>query len=330
MAKARRRQFLIAAGALLAAPVAVRAQQTAGMRRIGYLTPFPLGNSLNVEAFRQGLREAGYVEGKNVIVEMRSAEGRQERLPQLLAELLDLKMEVIVAASTPGALAAKRATTTVPIVFGGVLDPVGSGIVATLARPGGNITGVTVGIGGAGFTGKCLELLKEAAPAVSHVAVLVNPTYPLSAQFRKEVPAAARSLALKFDLHEASKSGDLDAAFDAIGASGAQGIFVAPDPFLTDSSRRIAVLAASKRLPALHFSKRFAEAGGLMSYGGSLEDSYRRAAAYVDRILKGAKPADLPVEQPTRFELVINLGTAKAIGLKFPQSILLRADQVIE
>jgi putative ABC transport system substrate-binding protein len=329
MAETRRRRLLIAGGALLAAPVVLHAQPAAGVRRIGYLSPSSQGAS-SFEAFRQGLKEAGYAEGTNLVLEVRFAEGKMERLPQLMSELLGLKVELIVAASTHGALAAKKATSTVPVVFGGVADPVGSGIVATLARPGGNVTGVAVMIGGEGFTGKCLELLKEAAPGMSHVAMLLNPLHPLSAQFRKEIVPAARSLAMRFDVHEASRAGDLDAAFAAIGASGAQGLFIAPDPFLTDGSLRIALFAASRRLPSLHFSKRFAESGGLMSYGGSLEDSYRRAAAYVDRILKGAKPADLPVEQPTRFELVVNLGTAKAIGLKFPQSILLRADQVIE
>lgn len=329
MSQVRRRRFLIAAGALLATPAAVRAQQATSVRRVGFVVPTSLANS-SYEAFRKALTDAGYVEGRNVILETRSAEGRIERLPVLVAELVDMKVDVIMAASTPGALAAKKATRTVPIVFAGVLDPVGAGIVATLARPGGNITGVTVGIGGEGFTGKCLELLKEAAPAMSHVAVLVNPTHPVSAQVRTEIQLAARALTLKYDVNDAANLQDLEIALAAIGASKAQGLFIAPDPFLTDSSRRIAQFAASKRLPALHFSKRFAESGGLMSYGGSLDESYRRAAVYVDKILKGAKPGDLPVEQPTRFETVINLRTAKAIGLAIPRSILLRADQVIE
>ncbi len=321
--------FIAAAVLLLAAPAAVHAQQAASVYRIGFVSAGSPGGT-SVDAFRQGLREAGYVEGRNLVLETRFAEDRLERLPVLVAELLGMKVDVLLAGSTPGARAAKKATTTVPIVFGGVLDPVGSGIVATLARPGGNITGATVGIGGEGFTGKCLQLLKETASGMSHIAVLLNPTYPHSVQFRREVQAAARTLKMKVDILDVANPENLEPAFTAIGASGAQGVFVAPDPFLTASSGRIAQFAASRRLPAIHFSRRFADAGGLMSYGGSLDDSYRRAAAHVAKILKGAKPGDLPVDQPTRFELVINLKTAKAIGLNIPQLVLLRADHIIE
>jgi len=313
---------------LLTAPAVAQTQQAARVYRIGFVSPsFP---SPSIEAFRRRLHELGYVEGKNLVIEARYGEGRADRLPELLADLLRLKVDVLLAASTPGALAAKKASANVPVVFGGVLDPVGSGIVASLARPGGNITGATVGVGGVGFTGKCLELLKEAAPGLSHVAVLLNPARTLSAQYAGEIQLAARTWKLKVEVLDAGNAADLERAFAAITASGAQGIFIAPDPFLTDSSARIAQFASGKRLPAFHFSRRFTEAGGLLSYGGSLDDSYRRAATHVDRILKGAKPADLPVEQPTRFELVINLKTAKAIGLKIPQPLLLRADQVIE
>jgi putative ABC transport system substrate-binding protein len=285
---------------------------------------------MQLRAFRQGLRELGYVEGKNVIIETRFAEGRNERLPELVAELLRLKIDVLLAGSTPGALAAKKTTPTVPIVFAGVLDPVGSGIVSSLARPGGNITGVSVGVGGEGFTAKCLQLLREAAPGLSHLAVLVNPSHPLSMQFRREVQAFAKNVNMKFDVREVANANGLERALAAIGASEAQGIFVAPDPFLTASGARIARLAVDSRLPALHFSKSFAEAGGLMAYGPTLDESYRRAAAHVDKILKGTKPAALPVEQPTKFELVINLKAAKALGLTIPPSLLLRADHVIE
>jgi putative ABC transport system substrate-binding protein len=225
----------------------------------------------------------GYVEQKNLIIETRFAENRTERLPELAAEVLRLNVDVLLAASTPGALAAKRATTTVPIVFAGVLDPIGSGIVSSLARPGGNVTGVTVGIGGEGFTGKCLELLRHAVPGLSNVAVLVNPSYPLTTQFKREIQAAARDLGMRFDVRGASNASELEHALAVIGASQAQGVFVAPDAFLTANSARITRFATDRRLPALHFSRLFAEAGGLMSYGGTLGESFRRAATYVDR-----------------------------------------------
>ena len=317
-----------AAVLLLAGAVAAEAQP---VYRVGFVSPIKaVPEPVQLRAFRQGLRELGYVEGTNLIIEARFAEGKNERLPELVAELVRLKVDVLLAGSTLGTVVAKRTITTVPIVFAGVQDPVGAGIVATLARPGGNVTGIAMGVGGGDFTAKCLELLTEAAPGTSHVAVLLNPAYPLSTQVRGEVQAVGRALNLKFDVHEAGNLKDLESVFGAIDASGARALFVAPDQFLTDSSPRIARFATEKRLPAIHFSKRFADAGGLMSYGASLENSYRRAASHVDKILKGAKPFDLPVEQPTRFELVINLKTARAIGLKVPQSVLLRADHTIE
>lgn len=322
---------ILASLLLLGAPAALHAQQPAKVPKIGVLV-FAEPVSPEGPAMRsvwQGLREFGYVKGRNVEVVVRSAENRGERLPALVAELLAQKPDVLVAGSTPGALAAKRATSTVPIVFAGVLDPVGSGVVAKLARPGGNITGVTVGISGEGFTGKCLEVLRETVPGVSRVAVLVNPAYPLSLQFRKELQPVEKSLNMKFEVHEAANTSQLERALAAIAASRTQGIFVAPDPFLTASSARIAQFAAGNRLPALHYSQRFAEAGGLVSYGASIDESYRRAAGHVDKILKGMKPGELPVEQPTQFELVVNLSTAEAIGLKIPQSILSRAHRVI-
>ena len=331
MSNIRRRQLLIAtcAGAL-AAPLA-GAQQTARVYRIGYLSfSSPPVSTPAEDAFRQGLRELGYVEGKNLMVEVRYAEGRTERVSELVAELIGLKIDVLLAGSTPGALAAKKATTTVPIVFAGVLEPVDSGIVASLARPGGNITGAAVGIGGSGFAAKWLELLKEAVPGISRVAVLWNSTHPAGAPQVREFEAAARKLKVKLDLLDAGNATDLDKAFAAIGASGAQGIVMASNPFFDANRVKFVQFAASKRLPAVYYYKHFVEAGGLMSYGASLPESYRRAAAYVDKILKGAKPADLPIDQPTRFELVINLKTAKALGLSIPQSLLLRADQLIE
>ena len=326
----KRRELLLATGALLAAPL-TGAQQAARVYRIGYLSfSSPPVSTPAENAFRQGLRELGYVEGKNVIVEVRYAEGRTERVSGLVAELIGLKVDVLLAGSTPGALAAKKATATVPIVFAGVLEPVESGIVASLARPGGNITGAAVGIGGSGFAGKYLELLKEAVPDISHVAVLFNSAHPAAAPQVLEIEAAARKLKVKLGVLDAGNATDLDKAFSAIGASGAQGIVMAGNPFFDANRVKLVQFAASKRLPAVYYFKHFVEAGGLMSYGASLEESYRRAAAYVDKILKGAKPADLPVEQPTKFDLIINLKTAKALGFTIPQSLLFRADLVIE
>ena len=325
------RLAVVAAVLLLAVPVAAQAQQAAKVYRIGFVSPA----SPNIEtsrAFRQGIRELGYVEGRNVIIEARYAEGQSERLPDLVAEVLRLKVDVLVVASTPGALAAKSATTTVPIVFAGIIDPVGLGIVASLARPGGNITGVTWGIGGEGFAGKLVELLKEAALDVSHVAVLWNSANPVNATQVREVQAAARTLNVRIDVLDAGTPTKLDAAFAAIGASRARGIIVMTDPFfyVVTNRAKLVQFAASKRLVAMYFAKEFVDAGGLMSYGGNLADSFRRAATYVDRILKGAKPVELPIERPTKFELIINLKTAKALGLTIPQRLLVRVDQVIE
>ncbi len=313
---------------LLAGSVAAQAQQAGRVYRIGFVSP--TSSSPTIDAFRQGLRELGYVEGQNVIVEARFAEGRSERLPELVAEVLRLKVDVLVVGSTLGALAAKRATTTLPIVFAGLIDPVATGIVASLARPGGNITGATFGIGGSGFAGKWVELLKEAAPDVSHVAALWNPANPASAPIVSEVQAAARALNVRLDVLEVGNPAKLDRAFAAIGTSGARGLIVSNDPFFFAHRAKLVQFAASKRLPAIYFIRDFVDAGGLMAYGSSLADSYRRTATYVDKILKGAKPADLPIEQPTKFELVINLKTARALRLTIPQPLLARADEVIE
>ena len=317
-----------AAVLLLAGSVAAQAQQAARVYRIGFVSPTSPGpTSL---AFREGLREVGYVEGQNVIVETRFAEGRSERLPELVAEVLRLKVDVLVVGSTLGALAAKRATATIPIVFAGLIDPVASGIVSSFARPGGNITGVTFGIGGAGFAGKWVELLKEAAPNLSHVAALGNSASPLLATLVPEMQAAARTLKVRLDVLDAGTLTKLDGALAAISASRAQGVIVTNDPLFFSNRGKLVQLVASKRVPAVYFARDFVDVGGLMSYGASLADSWRRAATYVDKILKGAKPADLPIEQPTKFELVINLKTAKALGLTIPPSILLRADEVIQ
>jgi len=313
---------------LLAGSVAAQAQQAARVYRIGFVSPTSPGPTIH--AFRQALRELGYVEGQNVIVETRFAEGRAERLPELVAEVIRLKVDVLVVGSSLGALAAKRATTAVPIVFAGIIDPVAPGIVASLARPGGNITGTTFGIGGSGFAGKWVELLKEAAPGVSRVAVLQNSVSPTSAPLVREMQAAARILNVKLDVLDAGNLTQLNKAFAAIGTSGARGVIVSNDPFFHANRAKLVQFAASKRLPTVYFTKDFVDAGGLMAYGSSLADSYRRAATYVDKILKGAKPADLPIDQPTRFELVINLKTARALRLTIPQPLLARADEVIE
>ena len=316
---------LAAAVLLSAVSVAAHAQQGGKVYRIGFVSFLSPGATF--AAFREGLKELGYVEGKNVVIESRFAEGQHERLPDLVDELLRLKVDVLVTAAPPAALAAKKATTSVPIVFAGVADPVGRGIVQSLARPTGNITGVVAGMG---TTGKLVELLKEAVPGISRIALLSDPSEPLSAQVVTQIQDAARALKLRVDVLDAGNPVDLDRALVTIGASAVQGVIVTSAPFLFASRARIAEFTASKRLPAVQPSRPFAEAGGLMTYGGSLEASYRRAAAHVDKILKGAKPADLPVEQPMRLEMVINLKTAKAIGLKIPQALLMRADHIIE
>lgn len=319
---------LAGAALLLLCSVAVQAQQAARLYRVGIISPISLGPQ--VESFRQGLRDAGYVEGRNVTLEMRFADGHLDRLPQLVNEVIGLNVDVLVVGSTFAALAAKRATTTVPVVFTGLIDPVSTGIVSSLARPGGNISGVTFGIGASGFGGKWVQLLHEMAPDVSHIAVLARSDSPTIRQLLVDIRAAARPLKITIDAVQAGNAAQLDDAFAAIGASAAQALIVPSDPFFVISRAKITQFAASRRLPAIYFTKLFADDGGLMAYGSSLEDSYRKAAAFVDKILKGAAPADLPVEQPTTFQLVINRKTARAMGLAVPRSLLLRADQVID
>lgn len=322
-----RRQFLIAGSALLAAPFATKAQRAGRVYRIGFVSPTPPGPR-NV-ALLQGLRELGYVEGHNVSIEMRFAEGRPERLPGLVEEMIRLKVDVLVVGSTIGARAAKRATSTIPIVFAGSSDPVAGGIVANLARPEGNITGFSLAYGD-GFAGKWLELLKEAAPNVSHVAALWSSSNAAATRFVKELRVAAQMLKVRLDVHHAANPSELDEALAAIGSGGARGLIVTPSPFSSTNLDKLVQFAESKRLPAMYFVEDFVDAGGLMSYGPSIADTYRRAASHVDKILKGAKPSDLPVEQPTKFGLIVNLTTARTLGLKIPQSVLLRTDRVIE
>jgi len=331
MDRLQRRDFLIAAGALLAAPLAAEAQQAAKIARIGFL-----GNSTTAlghlrDAFLQGMRDLGYVEGRNLVIEYRYAEGQLERFPALAAELVALKVEVLVAPPTPAAQAAKRATTTIPIVFAGAGDPVTSGLVTSLARPGGNITGLS-GLSPE-LVGKCLEQLKQAVPGVSRVAVLWQPGGQgerAEKDMLKEAEVAARALGMRLQFVEARGTADFDRAFSDMTTARAGALTVLPSSMFNTERRRLADLAAKSRLPAVYQLREYVDAGGLMAYGANLADLNRRAAAYVDKILKGAKPADLPVEQATKFELVINLKTAKALGITIPQSVLLRTDEVIQ
>ena len=323
-----RRTFLLTSVGFLAGPLAAGAQPPAGVPRIGFLFYGSPGPSPELDAFRQGLRELGRVEGQNIVIEYRFGGGRVERLPELAAELARLKPDIIVTPGTPASLAAKRATSTIPIVFAGVADAVGAGLVATLARPGGNITGLT-GIS-AELGGKRLELLKEVTPNASRVAVLYNPADRANVLVLKGLQESARALGLTLQPLEVRKPGEFESAFVAMTRKRAQVLFVAAGVLSTEHRKTIVDLAAKSRIPAMWGDREFVEAGGLMSYAVNFYDQVRRAATYVDKILKGAKPADLPVEQPTKFELVINLKTAKALGLTIPQSLLLQVDQIIE
>ena len=320
--------FALALG-LLAAPAAADAQ-AGKVYRIGWVggASAPAAVRL-VEAFRQGLRELGYVEGKDIVIEARWAEGRFERFPDLAADLVRLKVDVIVAASPPAAPAAKEATKTIPIVTTAAIDPVESGLVASLARPGGNITGLTF-TAGPEIVGKQLELLKEAVPKVSRVAVLWNPNNRAAGPYLREVEVAARSLRLQLQILETRGPDEFESAFSAMTRGRAGALLVLTDPMFFRHRTRLADFATKRRLPAMLGYREYVEAGGLMGYGVNFLDLFRRAATYVDKILKGAKPADLPMQQPTRFELVINMKTAKALGIAMPRSVLIRADEVIE
>ncbi len=327
-----RRTFLATVtGGPLAAPLAAEAQQAGKVHRIGYLSgSSATAQSHFIEAFRQGLRELGWVEGQNIVIDYRFAEGRFDRLPDLAAELVRLKVDIIVGAGgTPPAAAAKNATGTIPIVMIAVGDPVGQGLIASLARPGGNVTGVTLNAG-LEIVGKQLELLKETVPKVRRVAILSNPANPAHAPSIREVKVAARSLGVELQLLEARGPDEFDGAFAAMAKERVGALLVVLDPMFNLHRTRLADLAAKSRLPAAYGFRENVAAGGLMSYGSSMRDLFRRSATFVDKILKGAKPADLPVEQPTKFELVINMKTAKALGLTIPQALLIRADEVIE
>jgi putative ABC transport system substrate-binding protein len=310
-------------------PLTVEAQQPVKIPRIGYLSPRTRLNPLPYDrAFLQGMAELGYVEGKNVVIEWRFADGAYERLPAFAAELVQLNVDVIVAPSSSAIRAAQQATTTIPIVFASTGDPVGSGFVPSLARPSGNITGLSNA--NLDVSTKLLELLMTIVPRLSRVAVLGNPGSSTHSAMLKSVQAAALTRGgVRVLSVEAGTREEIEHGFVLMTQERANGVIVAGDAFLHDQAGRIAPLALAHRLPSIAHPRVYVEAGGLMSYGQDTAESYRHAATYVDKILKGAKPADLPIEQPTKFELVINLKTAKALGLTIPQSVLIRADGVI-
>jgi putative ABC transport system substrate-binding protein len=319
--------FAAAALCILSVPLLSDAQQPAKVPRVGYLTP--TSQPVREEIFRQELRRLGYVEGRNIAMEYRSANGRFERLPDLAAELVGLKVDLIVAVVTQAALDARRATGTTPIVMVGVSDPVGSGLVASLARPGGNVTGTSSLA--ADVVGKQLELLHEIFPKASRVAALWNPANPVFQKLQlAEVKAAAAKLRVQLQFVEARTPGDLDRAFAAMARERPGALLVLGDPMFGSNFARIAALAIKHRLPAVGGSRESAEAGALVTYGPDYSEAYQRAAAYVDKILKGGRPGELPVEQTTKFELVVNAKTARAIGVTIPPSVVMRADKVVE
>jgi putative tryptophan/tyrosine transport system substrate-binding protein len=318
---------ILVAVVLLAVSVIAEAQQPKKIPRIGVLRP-GLAAAPNYEAFRQGLRELGYVEGQNVVLEFRDAEGKAERLPDLAAELVRLKVDVIVTSSTPAIQAAKQATGTIPIVMGFSGDPVGTGLVASLAKPGGNITGLSDI--GPEISGKQLEFLKEAFPTISRVAFFLNPSNQGNRLRLKATEVTAGELKVQIQALEVRSANDVEKAISTINKGQAQALMTVRDPAIYANQTRILEFAAENRLPTMHMDKEPVEAGGLMSYGPNVPDLFRRAATYVDKILKGAKPADLPVERPIKFELVINLKTAKQIGLTIPPNVLTRAERVIK
>src|SRR5262245_2595580 len=313
---------------VLATGALVEAQQPKKVPRIGYLAPgSPSSDSPRIDPFRQGLRELGYTEGQDIVIELRFAEGKSERLPALVAELIQLKVDVIVLSGTPAAQVAKQATITIPIVMGTSADPVGTGLVASLARPGGNVTGLSTL--GSDLSGRRLELLKEVVPGVSRIAVLSNPTNQSVPALLSEAKVAAQSLGVQVQFLEAGAPNELHKVFVAI-KDRPSALMVVPDPMLFAQRKQLSALAGESRLPTMAEWEEFVQVGGLMSYGPSFTALYRRAATYVDKILKGMKPADLPIEQPTKFELVINLKTAKQIGLTILPNMLARADKVIK
>jgi putative ABC transport system substrate-binding protein len=323
----RRRAFIFLVGAMAAWPLAVRAQQKA-MPVIGVLSPgSPSAFSGTMGAFRQGLSEAGYVEGQNVAIEYRWAEGDYDRLPALAADLVGRKVALIMANSPPAALAAKNATSTIPIVFRGGADPVGDGLVASLARPGGNLTGVSLADD---LTAKRLELLSELVPRARVIALLVNPNNARVERVIRDVQEAARTKGLQLHVLKARSESEIDSAFASLVQLHADALVVGADPFLSSRREQLVGLASRRGVPSSYAWRVFAASGGLISYGPSLTSAFQLVGAYAGKVLKGAKPADLPVQQSTTFELVINLKAAKALSLTVPRSMLMRADEVIE
>jgi putative ABC transport system substrate-binding protein len=325
----RRREFItLVGGAAVTWPLAARAQQARKVPTVGFLgQSTPLGESERAAAFAQRLRELGWVEGRTIAIEYRWAAGRNERLAEIAAEFVQLKMDVIVAGGTPPVLAAMQATSIIPIVFASAGDPVGTGLVASLARPGGNVTGLSVLA--VDLAGKRLDLLREVVSGLGRLAIMGNVANSLILIELAEIQAAGGRLGLQVDRLEIRRPQDIAPAFEA--AKGrADAVYVCQDLLTVGNRMRINTLALGARLPVMHASREHIEAAGLMSYGPNFLDLYRRAGDYVDKILRGAKPGDLPVEQPTKFELVINLTTARALGLTIPESLLARADEVIE
>jgi putative tryptophan/tyrosine transport system substrate-binding protein len=325
-----RRVFLGGIVSALVSPRAARAQQAGKMPRIGWLGgPTREAAQPYVRPFLQGMKDLGWIEGRNILIEWRFGEGRAERLPALAAELVRLHVDLIVVPSTPTALAAKGATATIPLITVGGNDPVALGLAASLARPAGNVSGLTANFSPR-IAGKQLELLREAVPKASRIAVLWNPRTQGNDLALREVQRAGRTLGVELQVVEAHSPDDLDSAFRAMRAKHAGAVHVLGDVMFASSADTLAQLAARDRRPAMYSQREFVDAGGLMSYGPRIADNFRRAATYVDKVLKGAKPADLPIEQPTTFELVVSRKVAQAIGLTFPPSLLQRADQVID
>jgi putative ABC transport system substrate-binding protein len=324
----RRREFITLLGGVTAAwPLAAHAQQAGKLPTIGFLSASPSTESQRVTAFLQRLRELAWIDGRNLAIEYRWAEGRNERYAEAAAELVRLKVDIIVTVATPATLAAKQATTVIPIVFGAASDPVGTGLVESLARPGGNVTGLSNQISDTG--GKKLEFLREVVPSLRRLAILANVGNPAVVLDMGEAHAAARKLGLEVTISEIRRAEDIAPAFDALKGR-VDALYVCTDPLTNTHRIRVNTLALAARLPTMHGLREYVEAGGLMSYGPNLPDLLRRAADFVDKILRGAKPGDIPVEQPTKFDLVVNLTTAKALGLTIPESFLLRANEVIE
>ena len=320
---------ILVAVVLLALGVMAEAQQPKKVPLIAWLTSSPLsGNANRIEAFRQGLRELGYVERENIIIEYRSGEGNRDRVPALAVELVRLKVDIIVTAGASTTRSAKAATATVPIVMAQDIDPVGSGFVTSLARPGGNITGLSTI--GPELSGKRLELLKEIVPKLSRVAVLGTSTVPGHSQMMREIERAAKAFSMELQYLDVRSPKDIDTAFRAANKGQAEAILTLQSPILFSQRAQIIDLAVKNRLPVMYFQTEYVEAGGLMGYSANIDDLARRAATYVDKILKGTKPADLPVEQPKKFEFIVNLKAAKQIGLTIPPNVLVRADKVIK